>query len=150
MHHGPGGEAQDYPALLLARPCGFLVGTGWVEGRGYGCRAGGTGVAPGPAWTGCIGIISSISGGDCPPGGTLHPHPPRLVRATKLRRVAGVKGSAGLGCPWDPVILRPEDDWLVWGMAGSPVPSVPAEFSSVCVPFWERLILRRASRGDFL
>lgn len=108
-HHGRGGETQDYPALLLARPCGFLVGTARVEGRGCGCRAG-----PGRAWTGCIGIISSISGGDCPPGGTPPPPPAPPGQGHIIAPSGRGQGLSRLGPPWDRVILQPEDDWLVW------------------------------------
>lgn len=73
-----------------------------------------------------------------------------MARVTWLCCAAGV-GLSGPGPAWDLVILRPEGDWLVWAMAGGPVPSDPAEFSSVvCVPFRERLVPRRASREGCL
>lgn len=63
-----------------------------------------------------------------------------------LRRSLGLRAWAGLG-PGEPATRR---RLAGVGMAGGHGPSDPVEFSGVCVPFWEGLMLRRASRGGCL
>lgn len=132
------------PSSWLGPAASWLAQQGW--------RGEGAGVGPGQAGPGRAASASSarsVEGTALPVG----PPTPTRTAWSGPHNCAEWPGSraqqawAALG-PGDPATRRRLAG--VAGVAGGPVPSDTAEFSSVCVPFRERLTLRRASRGDFL
>lgn len=129
------------PSSWLGTAASWLAQNGW-RGGGCGCRAG-------PGLDGLHRHHQLDQRRGLPSPWDPPPPPPPPGQGHVIAPSGRGQGLSWLGPPWDRMILRPEGDWLVWGMAGGSVPSDTADFSSVCVPFQERLIRRRASRGDF-
>lgn len=120
---------------VLGPPYGFLVAQHGVWGAVCDW-----------SWAGCTFVHLPVTARSA--AGTALPVDPPWPGLGDCAARPG-QGLSGSGSTWDRLILRPEGDWLVWGMASGPVPSDQLS-PRVCVPFRERLVLRRGGSGGCL